>query len=185
MIKDYRSFALVQHPEQPLWMFLDGHASSVGSGVDQAVQATATDDLPATPLRLLGGQRIGGESFRETVLRECAWQLGLDRARDLLVAHMARINLEFVSSEFPGVEERGGQPVHFGIAFYLTLLYSRQARQLANVENACAASANGQRLRWLTPAEVLDGCTVSGQKLDPFDHWLLLRSEAIPPSGML
>ena len=176
MPKIFRSYAIIPReskadPDAPEWLFL--HQS-------QAERQTS-DETRNKVLQLVGGERLEGESFREAILREASWQLDLDRDRDLLVAHMARINLEFVSSDYPtdvlglGTDELDSrQPVHFAASFYLTFLYRAKAQ---------AAVDSLDCVDWLNGDEVKRGVSDRGYQIDPLDHWLLQRADVIPIAG--
>jgi hypothetical protein len=116
-------------------------------------------------LSLICGPRLEDESFRETVTREVAWQLDLERQREFLVANMAQINLEFEGS-LPGEEA----VTRLMVAFYSVDLYRRVARERI-----------GQRpdLIWV-PSEVLCHESYFGDHLiNPFHQSLVNRGKVI------
>lgn len=116
-------------------------------------------------LEFLIADRIESESFRETVTREVAWELGLDRSRDFLVSNMAQMNLQH-SGELPGYDE----PVQAKVAFYNVEIYR---------------SAVGQQLEsdpqnyWVKSDEIWEGKTKDGLEFDPLLLFLIRKSSVI------
>ena len=102
--------------------------------------------------RFIVADRLDRESFRESISREVAWQLNLDRNSDLLVSKMAQLSMEFVE-DMPDETQR-----HVAIAFYSVRIYRRN--QLESI--AC-----DPRFRWISAAEVCQGATEDGQTIDP------------------
>lgn len=98
-------------------------------------------------------QRLESESWRETITREVAWELGLDRKRDFIVSNMAQLNVEF-EARIPGHDE----PTQIACAFYNVELYRRKV--LEEVEAK-------EDFVWLTSREICDGRSESGLVLNP------------------
>lgn len=105
------------------------------------------------------GTRLENESFRETVIREVAWQLNLDRERDFLVSHMAQRCVETIE-HLPG----NCHPVHLAVAFFPVHFYRSQV--IARFENE-------PNWRWFSSREIMAGRTDQGATIDPVvTHWL-------------
>lgn len=113
---------------------------------------------------LICAQRLEDESFRETVAREVAWQLNIER-RDFLVSNMAQLNLEY-DDLLPGECE----PTHIAVSFYNVDLYRKTARQ--------AVETNSQ-LAWLPSSEICQGITPCGKVLNPVHCSLINRARVI------
>ncbi len=96
--------------------------------------------------------RLNQESFRESVTREVAWQLDLDRKSDFIVSSMAQLSMEYVETRPDGSHQ------HVAVAFYNVHIYQRAMPGLQT------ASATRQ---WLTAAEVCQGATSDDQPVDP------------------
>ena len=99
------------------------------------------------------GDRIDKESFRETVTREVAWQLDLDRKRDFLVANMAQLNMEYVE-----VSPFDQSQTHVAVAFYNVHVYRKQVLQTLNDDTDS---------KWVSSKEICDGQTTDGEMIDP------------------
>ena len=111
------------------------------------------------------GQRLERESFRETVLRETAWELGLDRTKDFLVSNMAQANLQF-EGFLPGVKEKS----EVNAAFYNVEIFRDNALLLINED---------PRTIWLTSQEVCSGQTNDFHRLNPMLTFLIHKSQAV------
>lgn len=116
-------------------------------------------------LSLLCGSRLEGESFRETVTREVAWQLDLERQREFLVANMAQIDLEF-EGVVPGQESL----TRLHVAFYTVDLYRRVARERILAR---------QELIWVPSAALCEASEFEGKLINPFHQSLIQRSKVI------
>ena len=99
------------------------------------------------------GERLERESFRETVLREVAWQLNLNRKTDFLVSNMAQLSMEFTDRETADKSDR-----QVAVAFYQVQVYRRSALDLLN------ATPTGC---WVSAAEICAGETTDGQLIQP------------------
>jgi|694.fasta_scaffold00228_50 hypothetical protein len=105
------------------------------------------------------GQRLQTESFRETILRETAWRLDLDRKKDFLVAHMPLLSVEHV--ERPPHSEDDAK---FKLEFYPVHLYGHRSVQKVSQSSACD---------WFSCREVCSGLTNQGMPVDPqIVNWL-------------
>ena len=96
--------------------------------------------------------RLNKESFRESVTREVAWQLNLDRRSDFLVSNMAQLSTEYIETQ-PDDTQR-----HIAIAFYNVHLFKQSA-----VESITRDPGNA----WISAAEVCKGKSTDGQTIDP------------------
>lgn len=104
------------------------------------------------------------KSFRESLHREVLETFSLNQ-RDILVANMAQLNLEFADT-LPGHLE----PMHIGISFYPVHLYSQAARKSVDEMT---------RVRWLSGPELLNGQTSDGWGVSPTLRYFLRRSAVI------
>lgn len=116
-------------------------------------------------INFISGQRLEGESFRESVMREVAWNLDVDRNSDFLASKMAQLNLEFVEALVEGEKAR-----HYHVAFYNVEVY--RERVLEKV-------ADRDDLIWVTSDEICAGKTKLGITFDPLLVALLKRSDVI------
>lgn len=116
-------------------------------------------------LEMICGQRLETESFRETIAREVAWQLDLERDKDFLVSNMAQINLEY-DDLLPGDSE----PTHIAVAFYPVDLYRQVARDKV---------AANQDLVWVPSSEICNGLTQAGHAFNPVHCSLINRGKVI------
>ncbi len=106
--------------------------------------------------------RLEKESLRETITREVAWELGMDRSRDFVVSNMAQLNSDF-QAPLPG-EEADSQII---CSFYNVDLYRRKPLE---------ALKSRDDLQWLNSNELCDGKTESGIDVCPL--LLLLNRHA-------
>lgn len=97
-------------------------------------------------------QRLNRESFRESVTREVAWQLNLDRKTDFLVSNMAQLSMEYVETLADDSHR------HVAVAFYHVHLFRQSAFQTVSRDPSN---------RWISASEVCDGKTNDGQTIDP------------------
>ncbi|MEM7453080.1 MAG: hypothetical protein AAF456_01880 [Planctomycetota bacterium] len=118
-------------------------------------------------LEFVVARRLEKESFRESVIREVAWQLELDRSRDFLVANMAQCNID-LKGDIPGI----GREAWVQAAFYNVEMYRSRIAAALSEDPANA---------WLSSHEICDGVSESGCALDPLVHDLILRSKVIEP----
>jgi hypothetical protein len=108
---------------------------------------------PEAPWQFIVGSRLGRESFRETVIREVAWQLKLDRTKDFIVASMAQLSKESIDAI-----DSSGRKVHLAVAFYPVHVYRSEVFAVLDLNPG---------LRWVSSAEVCDGKTRDGEIIDP------------------
>ena len=103
--------------------------------------------------------RLNKESFRESIAREVAWQLGLKRKSDFLVSNMAQLSMEYVEETMPHETPR-----HVAVAFYNVHIYRRTV--LESLDQT-------PDFRWLSAAEVCQGTTNDCQTIHPrIVNWL-------------
>lgn len=107
-------------------------------------------------LRWIHARQLGNESPRESIAREIAWQLGLDRNRDFLVSSMARLNLE------PGGPWLDQLPADLqdsqGLVFLTVEIYREEALEKLRQNSRCL---------WLEPERILAGHSSCGIAVQP------------------
>jgi hypothetical protein len=116
-------------------------------------------------LEFVIGERLEGESFRETTIREVAWAMQLDRKRDFLVSNMAQMNLEFVD-QLPGHFEKS----HVQVSFYNVEIYRKEVVQLLDKD---------PNNFWVNSEEICNGVTRCGRIFSPIIPYLVKRSNVI------
>ncbi|QDT31713.1 hypothetical protein [Thalassoglobus polymorphus] len=78
--------------------------------------------------RLIEAQRLEEESFRESIDREIAWQLNLERGKDYIVSSAPRLHLEIPIEIAHGCSDK--QEVRVDVVeFYLVELYGSSAQK--------------------------------------------------------
>lgn len=112
------------------------------------------------------GERLGTESFRETTIREVAWQLDLDPAKDFIVSKMAQLSVEWFET-VPGEDCES----HIAVAFYPVHIYRRGV-----LEELQADPCN----RWVSTAEICAGQTRDRRPIHPtvvnwINKWEILQ----------
>lgn len=107
-------------------------------------------------------ERLENESWRESVMREVAWTLDIDRKRDFVVSNMAQLNIQ-VSALLPGCSEG----TNIACAFYNFEFYRKAAVEKVD---------QNKDLVWLTSNEICNGVSEDGIELDPLI--LILNEEA-------
>ena len=117
-------------------------------------------------LDFVRAERLEGESYRESIDREVAWTLRLERNRDYIVSSVPRLHFQ-APLEIPG----HCMPVYFVVQFYVVDLYGQRAT------HALDADASN---RWCRPVELKVGRTAEGRPIAP---QLQARTEAIPCHG--
>lgn len=125
----------------------------------------AVYDPKKSSLNFVTGERLEGESFRESVLREVAWTLDIERASDFLTSKMAQLNLEFVET-LPHLPVE----THFHVSFYNVEVYRQR------VLDAIAARED---LHWVTSEEICNGKTTLGVPFDDTLVYLINRSGVV------
>ncbi len=132
---------------------------------NQSLRWLARLDKSKKHLVFVVGRRLQEESFRETTIREVAWELMLDRQRDFLVSNMAQMNLEFID-QLPGRFEKS----HVRVSFYNVEVYRKEV-----VEEL----ENDPDNFWVTSEEICNGKTRCGRRFDPIVPYLVNRSSVI------
>ncbi len=112
-------------------------------------------------------QRLGNESFRESAIREVAWELRLDRECDFLVSSESQLNLEFVD-RLP----RWFEKHHVLASFFNVSIYS---------DEALNSLKHDPRNVWVRSDEIRNGATDCGRRLHPIVPYLINRSNVIRP----
>jgi hypothetical protein len=125
----------------------------------------ATLNQTQKKLEFIIGERLEGESFRETTIREVAWAMQLDRKRDFLVSNMAQMNLEFID-QLPGRFHKS----HVLVSFYNVEIYRKQV-----LHRLDEAPDN----LWVNSEEICNGVTQCGRAFDPIVPYLINRSNVI------
>lgn len=115
-------------------------------------------------LNFVMGDRIGKEAFRETVIRETAWQLEIER-NDFLTSKMAQLNLEFRE-----VLSHSSIEVHYHVAFYNVEVYRSHVLDVIR---------DRRDLVWVTSDEICRGKTSLGVPFDSTLRQLIHRSGVI------
>jgi hypothetical protein len=132
---------------------------------NQSLRWLARLDPATRQLVFVMGTRLEEESFRESAIREVAWELRLDRQRDFLVSNMAQMNLEFID-RIPGRADKS----HLRVSFYNVEVYRREVVELLE---------NDRRNFWVTSEEICNGKTQGGRRFDPLVPYLVNRSSVI------
>jgi hypothetical protein len=101
--------------------------------------------------KFIVADRLNKESFRESTIREVAWQLDLQRKTDFLVSNMAQLSIEFIESLSENTHR------HVAVAFYNVHLYRRTVLE---------SLLQDRSVRWVTAAELCRGVTADGQAID-------------------
>lgn len=109
--------------------------------------------------------RLEGESAREAVTREVAWQYGLDREREFLVSNMAQLNLEQAET-MPG----DFVPTLVRAAFYNVELYRRSGLDRIRRRPDC---------EWLSSQQIWEETASDGRPINPLMVHLIKRSQVI------
>ena len=129
---------------------------------DQRIRWLGKIDRTKQQIDFVISERLENESWRESVMREVAWDLALDRKRDFVVSNMAQLNVQ-LDAILPGYP---GQ-TSITCAFYNVELYRKAA--VAQVEQ-------NENFVWLTSNEICNGVTEDGVELNPLI--LILNEEA-------
>ncbi|MEX0701969.1 MAG: hypothetical protein WD069_07725 [Planctomycetales bacterium] len=147
MEKTVRSIALVRHPDAdpPRWL--------------------VRRDAESGALGLLVSDRLEGDSYRECLVREVAWTLGLARDRDFIVSSVPRVHLELRKAEQPELEEDW-----LFAEFFAVELFGGRALEVVDADPANV---------WLTAEELRAGETASA-RLNDRDRLLLARGDVLP-----
>ncbi|MFN3157744.1 MAG: hypothetical protein ACE37I_00430 [Rubinisphaera brasiliensis] len=115
--------------------------------------------------RMIIAKRLEGETYRECLDREIAWELELRQNRDYLISNMSRLHIEEIlqlDDECHGT--------FFLLEFFAVDLYGKTSK--ASVEANPA-------LRWISTQEILAGQTQQGEGIDRHLVALLKKFELI------
>lgn len=147
MHKTVRSIALIRHPDAdpPRWL--------------------VRRDPRSGELGLIVADRLEGDSYRDCLVREVAWALGLARERDFIVSSVPRVHLELTRADQPDLEEDW-----LFAEFFVVELFGAQAPALVEADPANL---------WLTVEELRSGGTAAG-RLNARDRFLLARGDVLP-----
>ena len=130
--------------------------------IKQQIHWLGKHDRGKNQIDFVIAQRLEKESWREAVMREVAWELDIDRKREIIVSNMAQLNVEF-EAVLPGESELS----KISCAFYNVELYRRGTADKV---------AENEDFVWLTSNEICDGVTKSGIPISPLV--MLLNAEA-------
>ena len=115
---------------------------------------------------LIRADRLEGETYRESLLREIGWRLDLDPKRDVVCSGVPRAHL---NSRLCG--KGGGEPKWYVCQFYVAHLYGKRWRDKLDARDDLA---------WLTGDELMTGGTAAA-KLPSDVQELLQIADLIPP----
>lgn len=132
---------------------------------NQSLRWLARFDRSTKQLGFVIGERLENEAFRETTIREVAWELMLDRQRDFLVSNMAQMNLEFID-RMPDRRDK----CHVIVSFFNVEVYRKDIVTMLD---------NDPRNCWVTSEEICNGVSQSGCQFDPLVPYLVNRSHVI------
>ena len=62
--------------------------------IDRRVRWLGKFDRARKQIDFVIAERLEKESWRESVMREVAWELAIDRRRDFVVSNMAQLNVQ-------------------------------------------------------------------------------------------
>ena len=130
--------------------------------MDQKIRWLGKIDPTSQQIDFVIAERLEKESWRESVTREVAWELGIDRRRDFVVSNMAQLNIQ-LDTILPGSTEE----TSVACAFYNVELYRKSAVEQVD---------QNENLVWLTSNEICNGVTDDGIELNPLI--LILNEEA-------
>lgn len=139
--------------------------SLIRNNSNQTIRWLARMNESTKRLEFVIAKRLDDESFRESAIREVAWELRLDRKRDFLVSNMAQVNLEFID-RIPGYFSKG----HVNVSFYNVEIYRRDV-----LETIDADPLN----LWVTSEEICNGVTRCGRQFSQIVPYLINRSSVI------
>ena len=116
-------------------------------------------------LMLPEAEKLEGETYRDSLVREIAWAADLDAGRDYLVSHAPRAHVQF-AEECEGPDQ-GDVTV---VEFYVCELFRRGRAKLAETDGAT----------WLTAADIEAGES-GGRPLASRQLALMKRAGLVPP----
>ena len=146
-------------------VFFDGAAVLIRHPGSESGLWLTRSDQTTNQLKLIIAERLGSESPRETVDRELAWQLRLNRGKDYLISSVARLHFEGQLT-LPGEDEARA----FCIEFFIVEPYGQHCRDHL---------LNDPQNRWLSRAELLSGCSTRGEIVCPISTGLLKAADVI------
>ena len=117
-------------------------------------------------LEFVAAERLEGETYRDSLLRELGWTLRVDANRQLVISHAPRIHLNC-----PVEISCGTPPTFYVIEFYLGFPFGRSGA------DAIAANPN---VAWLSPEELHSGQAADGRTFSPVQRLLLSQAGLIP-----
>jgi hypothetical protein len=135
--------------------------------VDDRMRLLLKLDSFSRTWRFVTGERIQPESFRETVEREVAWQLDLDRNRDFLVASMAQLTID-CNDTLPDCSQMRA----LEICFYPVHIYRRHVFE---------GISRQPQLRWFACHELFNSPLTDGTVIDPKVVTWLKKWEIVQP----
>ncbi len=148
MEKIFKSVALIQH-------------SPAGQKKMLLRQKT-----PDAAWQFVVADRLEGESFRESVSREVAWELRLKSRSGFLVSSMAQLSVEYTDTLCDGSERL------VSVTFVNVHIYREEVLQELNEDPLN---------RWFSAAEICHGQAPSGALIDPRVVDWINRWEVIQP----
>lgn len=133
--------------------------------IGQRIQWLGKKNRPQQCIDFVIANRLEKESWRSAIMREVAWELDLERKRDMVVSNMAQLNLAF-EAVLPGQTD----PTQVSCTFYNVELYGKDAK---------AKVAQNEDFLWLTSNEICDGVTKTGVRISPLLMMLNDRAKVI------
>ena len=130
--------------------------------IDQRIRWLGKLDRNKQQIDFVIAERLEKESWRESVMREVAWELAIDRKRDFVVSSMAQLNIQ-LDTVLPKTTEA----TSIACAFYNVELYRKSAVEQVD---------QNENFVWLTSNEICNGVTEDGVELNPLI--LILNEEA-------
>ena len=130
--------------------------------IDQQIHWLGILNATKRQIDFVIADRLEKESLRESITREVAWKIDIDRKRDLIVSNMAQLNINFET-----VLQGRSEPTEIACSFYNVELYRKSA--IAKVDK-------DENLIWLTSNEICDGVSKDGFPLAPL--FILLNGRA-------
>ncbi len=122
---------------------------------------------PRQHYRMVTAERLEGESYRDCIDREIAWDLALQRNKDYLISSMSRLHIEEIMQVSGDCSE-----TFFILEFFAADLYGKTSKSQIEAD---------QTTRWISSREVLNGVTHTGERIDPYLVALLNKYELISP----
>lgn len=117
-------------------------------------------------LQFIVSDCLESESFREAAIREVAWQLNLDRRRDILVANMSQLSIDFK------------EPTSFGCNRYVALAFYNVHVHKQRVVDLLSAKKS---VVWVSAAELCAGICDKGRRIHPEIVGWINKYEVVRP----